>query len=143
MKLTVKQLRKIIREEVEKELGSVQTSDRGVYTESMESPADNPSKVPTLKTLKAVIGGVTLTHDEETMLINSRGTFNTTKTVYTLPTGTAIPLNGDIGRLEAREELMKLRDKRAKLKAAAGKGPKGKTAGQRAFAAWVMKAGYG
>jgi len=141
MKLTVKQLRKIIKEEVEKELCSVQTSDRGVYTESMESPDDkNPSKVPTLK---AVINGVALTRAEETMLINSQGTFDAAKKVYTLKSGKAIPMDGDAGRLEARGKLLDLGDKRAKLKAAAGKGPKGKTAGQRAFAAWVMKSGYG
>ena len=94
-------------------------------------------------TLKAVINGVSLTRAEETMLINSQGSFDEDKKVYTLKSGKAIPMDGDIGRLEARETLLKLGDKRAKLKAAAGKGPKGKTAGQRAFAAWVMKAGYG
>ena len=135
MRMRLSDLRRIVKEEVERELGGSH-----LHTEAAEDPDAPPGKIPTLN---AVINGVSLTRAEETMLINSQGSFDEDKKVYTLKSGKAIPMKGDLGRLEARGKLLDLGDKRAKLKAAAGKGPKGKAAGQRAFASWVMKAGYG
>ena len=78
------------------------------------------------------------------MVVNGKGTWNPEMTVFTLASGKAMPMpDGDASLRSAREGMLKLGDARRRAAAAAGKGPKGKTAGQRDFAAWVMKAGYG
>ena len=54
------------------------------------------------------INGVSLTNAEERMVVNHKGKWNASKTVYTLPSGKTIPMAGEEGRLEARNQILSL-----------------------------------
>ena len=85
----------------------------------MESDTTKPAP------LKAVINGVSLTKPEELMVVNQRGTWNADNTVFTLQSGNAIPMpEGQDSWRAAREQMLRLGDKRLAAKKAAGKGPK-------------------
>jgi uncharacterized cupin superfamily protein len=78
--------------------------------------------------------------NEEMAIINGKGTWSADGSTLTLENGRVLTKEE---QWSERHRLLTLGEQRARALKAAGKGPKGRTAGQRAFAGWVMKAGYG
>ena len=77
--------------------------------------------------------------NEEMAIINGRGTWSADGATLTLENGRVLTREE---QWTERNRLLALGEKRARELKAAGKGPKGKTAGQRAFAAKLMWHGY-
>ena len=78
--------------------------------------------------------------NEDMAIINGKGTWSADGSTLTLENGRVLTKEE---QWSGRHRLLTLGENRTRELKAAGKGPKGRTAGQRAFAQWVMKAGYG